>query len=892
MLDLWYREHIESQFITDVAKLLPKMDYNRRSSIAHYALCLVATVIAFSLLFGAHVFAARHTDIKHLVLTIGIVFSTLFVIVSQFLKRNATFINFLLRGQARISRHIRTRTFFDPLFCQLCAILLLLCLPLLILLALTVTSWKGTPEVWVPAGSELHTANVEAIKQFMSFTLAIASAQLALFTFMFSYLLGRYSSQIVKSLITHRAVLFAWASSIGALTLLWVYLSYGYPRSLENVLVPMFGFFTIFCLVITIFVCVSGIHPERAVLYAGARFGRTVRRRVRKSRLVLQGKPSRFWGVLGWLGLDWRDPESLKLYQPPSKGLPWVNRYLTSLLNAANKAIEENQQELLSHSLMAILTVLKSYVDRRKTYYGSRDSVLAEANNQMAALLKAACNSPNEYMPTLVVRCIGNIGVLSLQIAEQPPMEESPSPFGPVAKRHALSLLWAGLLEEAFELTHSLQRTTAPYEAISQLTMMGSLSHKKEYFDPMATTFFTNIQKMHGVAVEHVDAYHRELGRKCIEGVMSILALSSRDTRTWSGSQFRPFDQCLTALRAMAGGQFVMDALPDFNLNGCGSILTSKSSDTHIVLQDIFYATMVHSVSEDRQRHATLRDLDSIIALVTDLGKSAAMQGTIDKGIFINAFYEVAYLVLRHLPKSLAECDDESESDVPFRLERPSPQEELDAKIFTAWRDLFSVFFDKHIIGWDWEQYICSILGIGFANIEGRESDVLQNQLLESVQHLRQRVVRAQNDRSRNVEHWWPYLQLIGAWTSGFSVEEAGLSGVIAEEVGRLKPFRSFMHGYSRDSRFEPYGYPTVFYRDFFLPRPSNLEPQGYITGEDKNQFIRWQASLMSSELLLAYHKEVEKTRAPLRDEFYKRVRESQAKRESRDQTEKDEHGE
>lgn len=242
------------------------------------------------------------------------------------------------------------------------------------------------------------------------------------------------------------------------------------------------------------------------------------------------------------------------------------------------------------------------------------------------------------------------------------------------------------------------------------------------------------------------------------------------------------------------------------------------------------------------------------------------------------------------IPKSLAECDDESESDVPFRLERPSPQDELDAKIFTAWRDLFSIFFDKHIIGWDWEQYICSILGIGFANIEGRGSDVLQNQLLESVQHLRQSIVNAQSDGSRNVEHWWPYLQLIGAWTSGFSVEEAGLSEEIAEEVGRLKPFRSFMHGYSGDSRFEPYGYPTVFYTDFFLPRPSNLVPQGYITGEDKNQFIRWQASLMSSELLLAYHKEVEKTRAPLREEFYKRLRERREERENREQTKESEH--
>jgi len=167
MLDL-LREDLENQVITDVAKLLPKLEDQRRTSIAHYTFCLFAAVIAFSILFGAQVLAARSTDIEHFVLTIGIVFSALFMTFSQFLKRNTAFIGFLLRGQAKFSRHIKTRTFFDPLYWQFYAILLLLCLPMLILLALTVAFWKGDPEVWVSAGSKLHAANVEAIKQFMS----------------------------------------------------------------------------------------------------------------------------------------------------------------------------------------------------------------------------------------------------------------------------------------------------------------------------------------------------------------------------------------------------------------------------------------------------------------------------------------------------------------------------------------------------------------------------------------------------------------------------------------------------------------------------------------------------------------------------------------------------
>lgn len=891
MLDLWFREHLENQAITDVAKLLPKLEYNRRVHITHYVFCLIAAILAFCLLFLAHVMAAHNADKERFIVVFGILCSGLLVLVSQFLKRNSAFVTSLLRIQTAISSYLKKRTFFDPLYYQFHATLILLILPLLVLSAITVASWKGDPEVWVPAGSELHATNVEAIKQFMSFTLAIASAQLGLFMFMFSYLLGRYSSQIVKSLITHRAVLFAWVSSIGTLMLLWVYFSYGYPRTLETLIKPIFVAITTLCLIITICVCVSGIHPERAVLYAGARFGRKVRRRVKKSVLVLQGKPSRFWVVLRWFCLDWRDPERMKLFEPPSKGLPWVNRYIASLFNAGNKAIEENQQDLLSHSLMAILSLLQSYVERRKTYYGSRDSILTEANNQMASLLKAACNSPNEYMATLVVRCIGRIGALSLQIEEQPPIEETASPFGPVPKRHELSLLWAGLLEEAFELTHLLQRTTAPYEAISQLTFMGTLCHKKEYFDPMATRFFSNIQKMHAVAVKHADAYHRELGRKCLEAVMTILALASQDTRKYS-STYRPFDQCLTALAAMAKGQFLLDALPDFNLNGCGSILTSKSSSDSIVLQDIFYATLSRPISEDWQLTMTISDLHNIIRLVSDLAQVAAKKRTVDNGIFITAFYEISYLILRGLPKSLERQEDSVRSNIPIFRKYISSQDELDTEVLTVWRQLFSVFFDKHIIGWDWELYMCSVLGIAFTNIEGRKTDLLHTELLKSVQHLRQHVVKTQSDQSRNIDHWWPYLQLLGAWISGFSVKNTALSSEIAAEVGRLKPFHGFIHGYSGRSKFEPYGYPTVDWGDFCLPKPRNLLPQGYMNKDDIDQFLKWQASLMSSDLLLAYHKEVEKTRDPLREEYYKRLRESRAERKNHEHTEKDEQGE
>ncbi|MBN2182628.1 MAG: hypothetical protein JW715_12010 [Sedimentisphaerales bacterium] len=885
MFDLWYREHLEDQAKTEITKILPRLEYKRRTSIAHYFFSFLVAVIAFVILFVTHISSPYNEDLKYYILTFGIILSGVLVIVSQFLKRNSNFIRYLIHVHGNASNYIKKRTFMDPLYWHFFTILLILCIPLLLLFVMTIITWNGNSEIWVTVGSESHNLHVESIKQFSSLILAIVSAQLAIFTFMFSYLLGRYSSQIVKSLMTHHTVLLLWAFSIAVLLLLWIFYLYGYPYLIEDYINPIFITIIIFSLIMTIWVCVSGIHPEKAVLYAGKKFARKTRKHVKKSTLVLEKKFSKFWAVFNWAGLDWRETERFKLYEPPSKGLPFVMGYLSNLFNAAYKAVEENQQDLVHNSLIAILNVLKTYIENRKTYYGSRDNVLNETNDQMAALLKATCNSPNEHMSTLVIRCIGNIGLYSLQIEERPSVEVPNLLYGPPPKRHEISLLWTGLLKEAFELTHKLQRTTAPYEAIDQLKLMGIISHNNEYFETMATTFFSNIMNIHTTSVNNKDEYHRLLGQKCIEAIMYIFALTSQDSRTYNCSiDFRPFNQCVHSLKRMAQGQFLIDK-NNFTFEGFGNILTSKTKESQIILQDIFYLIMEQNVSEDRQKSIVINDLENLIDLVAEFAKIGISQGAVDCGMFINAFYEIAYLIIRKSPESMKKYECERKSDIPVLYERPSTQDQKEAKIFTVWRDLFSVFFDKRIIGLDWEQKMCAILGIGFTNINIRESELLKNQLLECIDLLRNRVIKTQIENNRNVDHWWPYLQLLGAWVSEF-VKESKISIEIASEVGKLKPFHSYLHGYSGQSKFEAYGYPSVFHGDFFIPRMNNLMTQGYITEKDIKQIICWQEMLMNEDLLISYHKEIEKTRSPLREQYYKELREKKKERNKDNQTE------
>ena len=180
--------------------------------------------------------------------------------------------------------------------------------------------------------------------------------------------------------------------------------------------------------------------------------------------------PNYFWKFLLNLGFDWRNPERLKFFEPPNKGVAVTNSYLSGLFNAANKAIHENQQELLSASLFSIGTILRTYTKVRRSYYGSTDFVFTYTNDQMAALLKASSKSPNEYLILEIVRYIGSIGSLSLQISELPKNIEKGRPKRDMPKDHTLSLAWLGLLGEGFEHSHFLMRSTAASEAIFAIT--------------------------------------------------------------------------------------------------------------------------------------------------------------------------------------------------------------------------------------------------------------------------------------------------------------------------------------------------------------------------------------------------------------------------------------
>lgn len=726
---------------------------------------------------------------------------------------------------------------------------------------------------------------IDSLKLLIPFNVVIIGSQIALFTFVFGLLLGKYSSKIAGAIIRHRVIKLLYFYPILSLVATYIVLFYGYPIILKNILVPLLFLLNIFCLAITLAVANTGTQTDKAIIYAGMFFSRLVRRTLKPSVFSPDGRPSRFWRLLSSLGLDWRDPERMSLFTPPSKGTEITISSLRSLFNAANKGIEENQQEILLANLTAILEISITYTIIRASYYGSEDDVYSFLNNQMAPLIKVASKSTNEYMITDLTRVAGTLGALSLKIANSPTIINSKDEGRMIPKSHSLSGLWIGLLEETFNLCFTMMRSTAPSEVILQLQKIAFAAMGKEYIAVVTVSCLPAIKKIHTICLSMPDFYRLTLAGDCLRKTMKIWAVSVIKPDRF-GDIHHVNQQIAETISELAMNQFLVERLPSFNFSDATTVLLSKLDVNEYVIQDIFVFTLYRNFTEKWHQRVTIEDLSRIIELIVNLTKSAIVSKISSAKEFAEALYEIGYFIIRGLPDQYTiikeQIEQELEPDIDeFSEMEKTWQEILEEKLFDAWSDLFPVYFKAEgFPGLDWEQPFFAILGMGMVVYKERKSDFLKGQLLKCTEIYYKLVLQENANPDRRVnDDAWEYLQLLGAWLRYF-LQEEDIARRIAKSVGEGRPFRSGFYGHSTSGRYGHYGYPGIMHQDFFLPWLRNLQPQEYLSEQDWEKFRSWQDALMNDEVLLPYYKLVEETREPLRKEFYERLRKRKQQKE------------
>jgi hypothetical protein len=873
-------EHMQRDAIQKTRAAVSQVFYNRWLSIIHHLFTFLATLLSFTCLVAAYSTADLYPEHSLLLVSSAILISGTIVLLSTQFKRQPSFLKWLFqvvqKGRIKLIRAKYTDLFFPhSIF-----LYLTICLPLALLLITALM----TESEWVDTSSSAFISNRDPLSQVMTFSAALIAAQIALFTFIFAQFLGKYSSKIAGSLYRHRTVILLELYPILSLVILYFVYTYGCPKNIWPVIMPLFVILNLECLILTIWAANTGMHADNIITYAGRDFSNRVRKTF-KPALVQPGKNVGYlWRALGFLGLDWRNPERRTLFEPAPTGVAVTISLLASLFNATHKAIKEGQQEVFVSSLSAIRQILFTYIPIRATYFGTQDRVLSFANDQMAGVIKESAKSPNESLITEAISCVGDIGTSSLAIPPTPRENERTVKQRMSSSNHSLCGHWNWLLKEAFLQSHMLMRSTAASEAINQLYRIALAAYQMEYGDVIFVGFTSAISEIHKVCILKPDAYHLTLAGNCIQKTVNVWGFVSRKYGQWAAMHDLN-DQLADTIVSMATLHFKVDRMPMFNFKDVSNVLTSKLEESELILQDVFFITMTRSFTERWEQRSAVEDLKRIIKLLVNLTMCGVEQKVSGSGGFVAALYEIGYFVLRGLPPQFAPIK-QPEVDRPVLYERvePSNQQIIEEALFKAWLELFPVLMNRDThLGLEGHQSFFAIVGLGMVVYAERGDETLKEKLIQIVTEYFDWCIRQNKNSDRGLRgDWWDYLQLFGAWCFHF-LHANDLANAIASAVGRGRPFSYTIGGFiggSSHGRYGSYGYPEGgLHSDFFLPWLRNLQPQQYLNEQDWERFKSWQEQLMKEEVLLSYFEIVEETRKPLREKFYKEMRDREERR-------------
>jgi len=873
-------EHMQRDAIQKTRAAVSQVFYNRWLSIIHHLFTFLATLLSFTCLVAAYATADLYPKHRLLLVSSAILISGTIVLLSTHFKRQPLFLKWLFqvvqKGRIKLVRAKYTDLFFTHS--------IFLYLTIYLPLALLLITALMTESKWVDTSSSAFISNRDPLSQVMTFSAALIAAQIALFTFIFAQFLGKYSSKIAGSLYRHRTVILLELYPILSLVILYFVYTYGCPKNIWPVIMPLFVILNLECLILTIWAANTAMHSDNIITYAGRDFSKRVRKTF-KPALVQPGKNLGYlWRAMGFLGLDWRNPERRTLFEPAPTGVAVTISLLASLFNATHKALREGQQEVFVSSLNAVRRVLFTYIPRRATYFGTQDSVLSFVNDQMAGVIREAKETPNESLITEAIRCVGDIGVSSLKIppisrTKDRTVEERVAP-----SNHQISGHWMWLLREGFAQSHSLMRSTAASEAISQIQRIALVAYQMEYGDVVFGGYTSAISEIHNTCILKPDAYHLTLAGNCIQKTINVWGFVAQKYGQWAGMHDLN-KQLANTIFSMATSHFQVDKLPMFNFKDVSNVLTSKLEESELILQDVFFVTMSRSFTECWEQRCAVEDLKRIIELLVNLTRSGVEQKVSGSEGFVIALYEIGYFVLRGLPPQFALIKEpEVDRSLLYEREEPSNQQIIEEALFKAWLELFPILLkrDTHL-GLEGHQSFFAIVGLGMVVYSERKDETLKEKLIQIVTEYFDWCIQQNKNSDRGLRaDLWDYLQLFGAWCFHF-LQANDLANAIAAAVGRGRPFSYTIGGFiggSSHGKYGSYGYPEGgLHSDFFLPWLRNLQPQQYLNEQDWERFKAWQEQLMKEEVLLSYFEIVEKTRKPLRDRFYKEMRDREKRR-------------
>lgn len=585
---------------------------------------IALTFISFALLLVGRITAAKSPAHASLITIVAIASVTVLVAITQSVIRDYAFLNRLAARYGTYRNSLRAYTQTDYLAAYRWAVWLLALFPSV--LALVVVSL--TSSHLVRPGTSEYTVYSDTLKQLTTLTSAVLAAQVALFNFMFGQLLGRYSTTITTEIAAHPTVRLLQSFTLAMLVGLYCSSLFGFPSAL-----PKTTFLVVLailsCLVLTVFVAITGIQADSAMRYVGGHIGRKVGRSFGDPIAKL----SPFWKSMMYFGLDWRNPERFVLTAPPSRPPQVAIKMVAGIFNAAHKALRDNEHEMFVESVTALIRVADSYATPRSKYFGTTDAFFSYLDDHLAVLMVAAAKAPNQYLITNVVTTTGAIGRIALRLGG--PIDKDKIDY---PRSHPLFVHWFGLLVEGFNLSHTLMRSHAASEALEQMSLLANAAILAGHGEHVRVTVLPGFQEIQRTCIQERDAYHVALAGDCLIKILKI----------WLFALIQPAkiaavasDHVCESVRDMV---LLQQALPrpfSTDLKDPANVLTSRVPTDRYTLQDICMGILSWEFQDEWQRRVATDKIIEIIDLLKTLAVSSGADWASVKN-YTEAIYEIS----------------------------------------------------------------------------------------------------------------------------------------------------------------------------------------------------------------------------------------------------------
>jgi len=769
--------------------VVSKLKNVRRYNIAHYMSFLFIGTLSFIILIVTFSLATEYPSLSRVIFSIGVPSAFCLVLFAVWCRDSITYLNRYVLFYVKIAYSFRNRLSKDFLLQHFLVSIAVAWIPLVMVSVFLLISSDN----WISTSSEEFQSCEELLFKLITIAGAVLGVQLTLFTFVTGNLVSRYSSAIAASLVRHKAIISVLCLSLTFILSFIFALIFGYPDSF-CVWPAVVGSLMFISLLLSVWIMISSISYEKAILYSGVYCSRKINRIIKRPLTTLGESYGNLWKLLAFLGLDWRNPEWLFSLSPPTLALNKVKNCFEGIFNSANKSIQDGQQEVFRSALTAVYTVATTYSKRKRLYTMSSDLVFTYINDQMSALIKSTSKSSNESLIRDAVYFTGSLACLTFELEKKPNVEMEGYPS--LNFHNSQASHWINVLNESFSLSHMLMRSTAASEAIAQVRKVSLHASATGDSDTIAYGVIPLLKQMHSVSLNQPDSYHISLAGQCIESLIDIW-WSTLKSGSPNLNQFQINSEIRKSLYEMAMLDFRTEKEFSLQFMDVASVISLRTSARRIIFADIFMEIAVVNVnSEDRKKRIEKSDgLEGLIELLQMISSDAIESGSQDVLKLLHSFYEIGYLTLF----LVSEIDEE----IGVYIQTIA---------YGNWEELVSALFEsKTVLVHEWEHPMFSLFGLGVYRYTKTKNQELRERLISCCEIYLRLMKDALTGKKVVSRNSWSYLQLIGCWCDRY-LDDIAVSSAIIIFISQNNPSNGSTgsRGYFYSCGNEMYGYRTA----------------------------------------------------------------------------------